>query len=72
MEERLFPISRDEIILKNLDKYSLPQYVKFKIENILKGEISESSLRCCSSGCGICELVIYECLQDVKKELDIK
>jgi hypothetical protein len=72
MEERLFPIPREEIIFRNLDKYSLPQYVKIRIEKILDGEISESSLRCCSSGCGICELVIFECLQDVKKELEAK
>jgi hypothetical protein len=69
MEERLFPISRDEIILKYLDRYALPIYIKSRIESILDGSVSEESLRCCSSGCNVCAETIFNCLNSVKKEL---
>ncbi|MDX1957002.1 MAG: hypothetical protein SFU98_00420 [Leptospiraceae bacterium] len=69
MEQRLFPISKREIILTNLDLFCLPPYVESRIEAILNGERLESSLVCCNSGCNVCSETIYNCLQKIKREL---
>ncbi len=71
MEERLFPISREELILKYIDRYALPNYIKSRIEAILDGSVSRESLRCCSSGCDVCAETIYNCLVSIEKELNV-
>jgi hypothetical protein len=70
MEEQLelFPPDKDVIIKDQLEMFGLPVYVKPRIDALLDGRVSESTLVCCNSGCNICSEIIYECLQAVKKE----
>jgi hypothetical protein len=67
----LFPPDKTMIIIDYLERYGLPPYVKSRIEALLDGRVSESSLVCCQSGCNICSDIIYNCLQSIKKELEI-
>lgn len=70
MELELFPKDKNSIIVKYVDRYALPKFIESRIEAILDGTVSESSLRCCNSGCEVCAETIYNCLQSVKKELN--
>ncbi|HMV42617.1 MAG TPA: hypothetical protein PK079_08785 [Leptospiraceae bacterium] len=65
----LFPPDRDSVIVDHLERYGLPPNAKFQIIALLEGRLNESSLVCCHSGCVLCSELIYNCLQDVKKEL---
>lgn len=68
-EERLFPLTRQEIVAEILKKYNLPAYYDKEIEKYLIGEKSEKSLVCCHTGCSICEGNIYLAVQEAKKLL---
>lgn len=65
----LFPPDRNNIIIDYLERYGLPTYIKPRIDALLDGRVSESSLVCCHSGCNICSDIIYECLQSIKQEV---
>ena len=68
-QPELFPPDRGMIVIDYLEQYGLPTYVKSRIDALLDGRVSESSLVCCQSGCNICSDVIFGCLQSIKKEL---
>ena len=69
-QQELFPPDKSMIIVDYLERYGLPLHVKSRIDALLDGRVSESSLVCCNSGCNICSEIIYECLQSIKKELE--
>lgn len=67
-QQELFPPDKSMIVIDYLERYGLPIYVKSRIDALLDGRISESTLVCCHSGCNLCSDIIYECLQSIKKE----
>jgi hypothetical protein len=64
---RLFPRTREEILSEVANTFSLPEYAKNYLQQILKGERSESSLVCCHGGCEMCNDTILLCLEEVKR-----
>ena len=70
-QPELFSKDKGMIIIDYLERFGLPIYVKPRIEALLDGRLSESTLVCCHSGCNICSDIVYECLQSIKKELEI-
>ena len=71
-EPRLFPPSEDEIILKAVEMFNLPEYAKNYIQQILDGTRSESSLVCCHGGCEVCNDTILNCLEEVRRVRNLK
>ncbi len=69
MQLNLFPPSKDEKIIETLKKYGLPVALKGRIEEFLEDEQKESILICCHSDCIVCNEVIYQCLQEIKRIL---
>lgn len=65
----LFPKNRDYLIQKYMDIYSFPDYVKYKLQNLLDGTLPESSLICCNSSCFVCENNIYDALKQIQREI---
>lgn len=68
LEDFLFP--QTEIIQTILKKYKLPISYQKELELYLSKEKDENLLICCHSDCVVCNQVVYECLQTIKKELD--
>lgn len=64
---RLFPRTREEILSEVVSAFSLPEYAKNYILQILKGERPESSLVCCHGGCDVCNDTILLCLDEVRR-----
>ncbi|PJZ68931.1 hypothetical protein CH373_08005 [Leptospira perolatii] len=67
---RLFPKTRKELIVENLDWFGLPPRILELIENILDGKIREESLVCCHSACDVCNKEIRSCARKVKREFE--
>ncbi|EQA38412.1 hypothetical protein LEP1GSC047_2454 [Leptospira inadai serovar Lyme str. 10] len=72
MEETpsLFPKTKRDLILENLDWFGLPVRVGELVENVLDGKIREQSLVCCHSACDVCNSTIRSCVRKVQRELE--
>jgi coenzyme F420-reducing hydrogenase beta subunit len=60
----LFPIDKEKVIDKAMNKFKLPVYAKGKIKKIL--EEQASTHRCCHSGCEVCFLDLEKCLEYIR------
>ncbi|EPG76326.1 hypothetical protein LEP1GSC058_1212 [Leptospira fainei serovar Hurstbridge str. BUT 6] len=72
MEETplLFPKTKRDLILENLDCFGLPARIGELVENVLDGKIREQSLVCCHSACDVCNSTIRSCVRKVQRELE--
>ena len=68
-ENLLFKKDKDQVIIKAMELFSLPPVAKVFIDNLLSGKVDESLLVCCHSECSICQQTVYDCLQEIKKQL---
>jgi hypothetical protein len=68
-EQMLFPPDLKYVIHKNLEKYSLPSHLNTILEMFYLGQRNERILICCHSDCDVCNQVILDCLQSIKKDM---
>ena len=68
-QDKLFKDDREQITVKTMELFNLPPVTKGYIDNLLNGKIDESLLICCHSDCSVCQQTVYDCLQEIKKQL---
>ncbi|MCB1141052.1 MAG: hypothetical protein H7A24_02355 [Leptospiraceae bacterium] len=71
VQGRLFSPDRREVILRNLDNFSLPSHLESLIDQFLSGRRDESTLMCCHSECTVCNQTILDCVHQIQKELTV-